>query len=198
MPTPAVFRSTSPEVLETHRENIARGRIATAKWRRFTDETGLEPVIVFHPQGATVSGAHPAPGLDATNPPDGWFWDNARRLLAPALGGDHDRTTGQAVQEQLASMEWIIDPLPGITPIATYGITCLDIDNENARLEALAVTRRGGRAALEVDNAVWITLPQSAVPAVDDNLWTRTRRYLLEDALFTNTPSLEGLLTQGG
>ena len=195
MHVPAVFRSTSPEVLEVHRENVARGRVATAKWRHFMDQTGMEPVIVFHPQGAVVPGGYPALGFDATSPPEGWFWDSARGILAPALGRNHDRGAGRAAQARLADMEWVIDPLPGIAPAATmHGITCLDFEDEIARLEAVAVARRGDSAALEVDGAVWMILPQSAAPAVSDASWERTRRYLLEDTLFAESPAMEGLL----
>lgn len=195
MHVPAVFRSTSPEVLETHRGNVARGRVATAKWRHFMDETGLEPVIVFHPQGAVVPGVYPALDTDTNHPPRGWFWDPARGLLAPSLASNQDRSAGKAALDRLSGMEWMIEALPGIGPASTmHSITCLDFEDEVARLEALAVARRGDSAVLEIDGTVWLILPQEFATAVDDLHWERSRRYLLEDALFTQTPALEGLL----
>lgn len=159
------------------------------------DETGLEPVIVFHPQGAIVPGVYPAIEFDTTNPPNGWFWDTARALLAPALGRDHDRTAGRAAQAQLADMEWVIDPLPGIASIAAmHSITCLDFEDQIARLEAIAVARRGDSAALEINGEVWMILPQTVASAVNDSHWERTRRYLLEEALFAGNSILEALL----
>lgn len=195
MHVPAVFRSTSPEVLEAHRRNVDRGRIATAKWRHFMDETGLEPVVVFHPQGALVPGVYPGPEFSETHPPHGWFWDAARGLLAPALGSAHNRTAGRAIQERLADMEWVIEPLPGLgSACSMHGITCLDHEDEIARLEAVAVVRRGDSAVLEINGEVWLILPQDVVSAVSDSHWERTRRYLLEGVLFAETPALEALL----
>lgn len=195
MHVPAVFRSTSPEVLEVHRGNVDRGRVATTKWRRFMDETGLEPVIVFHPQGAVVPGVYPAPGSDPDNPPPGWFWDTARGLLAPSLASNQDRRAGKAALDRLSDMEWATQNLPGLGSIcSTHSITCLDFEDEIARLEALAVARRGDSAVLEIDGTVWLILPQSLVGAVDPVHWERSRRYLLEDALFTRTPALESLV----
>lgn len=197
MHNPAVFRSTSPEVIEAHRENVARGRVATAKWRRFMDETGLKPVIIFHPQGAIVPGVYPSLEVDAHNPPPGWFWDSARGLLAPAPGhAGEPHAAGRAALEQLADMEWALDPLPGIDRLSSmHSITCLDCEDEVARLEAIAVARRGDSASMEINDEVWLILPQDAASAIDDGQWERSRRYLLEDALFTQTPALEALLT---
>lgn len=198
MHIPAVFRSTSPEVVETHRANVARGRVATAKWRRFMDETGLEPAIVFHPQGAIVSGVYPSTqrGIHAHTPPPGWFWDPARGLLAPAPGHSGEpHIAGRAALEQLADMEWVIDALPGIDRrYSTGGITCLDYEDEVARIEAVAVARRGDSASMEIDGEVWLILSQGTMPAVDGSHWERSRRYLLEEALFAETPALESLL----
>ena len=158
------------------------------------NETGLEPAIVFHPQGAVVPGVYARSEHDATNPPAGWFWDAARGLLAPALGRGYDRNAGHAAQAQLDRMEWMIDPLPGITPnAATHSTTCLDTEDDVARLEAVAVARRGDSAAMEINGAVWVLLPQAVSDAVSNLAWERTRRYLLEDALFAGNPALDSL-----
>lgn len=194
MHIPAVFRSTSPQVLEAHKGNVARGRVATAKWRHFLDETGLEPVVVFHPQGAIVSGVYPAFQADAHTPPPGWFWDTARGILAPALGRSETRDAGKAVLERLSDMEWEIESLPGIGGIASmHNITCLDVEDEIARLEAITVAKRGDSATLETNGEVWVILPQEAASVVDEEHWERSRRYLLEDALFSHAPALESL-----
>lgn len=187
MDVPAVFRSTSPEVLETHRKNVTRGRTATRKWRQFSEYTTLEPAIVYHPQGAIVTGAYPVHGTDHNTPPRGWFWDDARCLLAPALASDDKH--GQAMLALLTEMEWVIDPLPGIDAAAALqGITCLDVDPDSARLEALAVLRGGGCAALESDGAVWLLLPHELSEAASPVHWERARRYVLEDALLEHLP----------
>lgn len=186
MPAPAVFRSTSPEVLETHRGNVIRGRSATTKWKRFMEETGMEPVITFHPQGAIVSGVYPAPGTDVTAPPPGWFWDPARGLLAPASQKNEgtDRSPGRSVMQQLADMEWTLKALPGIDGVASlHGVTCLDFDNVTARMEAAIVARHGDSAILEINHEVWLMIHQDMAPHVDEEHWERSRRYLLEEAM---------------
>lgn len=194
MDVPAVFRSTAPEVLEVHRENVAQGRNAAEQWRRFTEDTGLEPVIVYHPQGALVPGVHPSSPADTTTPPAGWFWDEARGLLAPALGSQKDTARGQRHLELLQALEWEVKPLPGVADVVTaQGITCLDMDDEGARLEAFTVAHRGERAALEAGGFVWLVVPHEQSDAVDSRLWERSRRFALEDALLELVPALEAL-----
>lgn len=182
MAVPAVFRSTHPAVIETHRANVTRGREAATKWRRFSEDTALEPAIVYHPQGAIVTGAYPAHGTDPTTPPPGWYWDEARGLLAPSLATDEDRQRN--ILGRLAEMEWVVDTLPGLHHTAAlHDITCLDSADDSARLEALTAVRTGGHAVLEIDGAVWLILPHELAEDVDPQQWERARRYALEDAL---------------
>lgn len=157
------------------------------------DETGLEPVVVFHPHGAVVPGVYPPQGASLRTPPPGWFWDSARGMLAPALG--KDREQGTAVMNRLSDMEWVMKPLPGVDGLAALrGITCLDFADEIARLEAVAVARRGDSAALEIHREVWLVIPQDVAELVDQKHWTRSRRYLLEEAVLAGEPTLASLL----
>lgn len=157
------------------------------------DETGLEPVVVFHPHGAIVPGVYPPQGTQTETPPSGWFWDTARGMLAPALG--KDREQGVAVMNRLSDMEWVVQTLPGVDGMATLrGITCLDFADEIARLEAIAVARRGDSAVLEINREVWLVIPQDVADLVDPARWTRSRRYLLEEAVLAGEPRLASLL----
>lgn len=192
---PAVFRSTSPEVLETHRGNVNRGRAASARWRRFTEETGMEPAVIFHPHGAVVPGAHPPHGVEPPTTPPGWFWDSAQSLLIPSLGKQSDQSASMAAKNRLSAMEWVVETLPGVTESASlHSVTCLDIADSTARLEVAATLRGGRNAALEVSGAVWLIFPHEKADLVDEGHWERSRRYLLEGAVIAEQPSLEALL----
>lgn len=160
------------------------------------DETGLEPVIVSHPQGALVPGAYPSQEADITAPPSGWLWDAARGMLIPALASSRgDCDAARIAMKRLSGMEWVLDPLPGIEGQASlHNITCLDFEDSVARLEAVAVARRGTSAVLEINDEAWLILPQEVANLMDSTHWERSRRYLLEEAVLAGEPALEALL----
>lgn len=173
MPNPVVFRSTSDRVLATHHRNIARAATAERKRRTFTEQTGLEPVIVVHPEGAVATGVRPLHSADPAPPPAGWYLDGERGMLAPSLGPD-----GQAALAALAELDWTAEPLPGLDG----GLVRphLPLDHPHSTIAEIAPLPVG--TAVEVDGAVWVALPRLAASDVDTSLWAPTRRYLLERA----------------
>lgn len=180
----AIFLSTSPEVLEVHRGNVARGRTAIREWTRFHEETGMEPAVVFHPGGAILPGVYPPQRDTAHQPPKGWFWDPARGLYAPAPNRHEPGDPGTKALDRLSTMEWTVDSLPGLTgPAAMGNVACLDGEDPVARTEIITTTRDGESAAIEIDGQVWLTLALDMADQATEDHWERSRRYLMEEAL---------------
>lgn len=184
MTSSAVFLSTSNEVMEAHRGNVARGRKAIREWTRFHEETGMEPAVVFHPEGALVPGVYPPQGDTTHQPPKGWFWDPARGLYAPTPSKHEAGDPGAKALQRLSTMEWTVTPLPGLTgPAALGNVACLDGEDPVARTEIITTARDGESAAIEIDGKVWLTLAPDIADQATEPYWERSRRYLMEEAL---------------
>lgn len=164
-----IHTSRAPHVLATHRHNLDTRAAIQRRWGDTFAPTGHTPAIIWHPTGALVTGIHPAGPV-----PRGWVMDHSRGILIP----DVTTPAGRAISVQLADLEWVRLPLPGLhLPDGTHPpLPHLEPDG-------LDLADPSTCGVLEVAGALWCLTPQGYADMADPRIWQRSRRYLLEEAL---------------
>lgn len=137
-----------------HHRNAQVEEQSLCRIRQWETQHSVSLVLVRHPQGVVVVGAREARS-------DLWCHDDARGIDVPNIVSDH----GWRLHQELWSMGWALDPLPGIPGFLPPAV------QSGGSSVAPRLTLKGNSLVANFAGAAALTVAQCRKYGVNLSLW---------------------------